>query len=125
MIIKTEAKRSGTFVLKLTGHVDYGVSPEVRKAVGKLCEEDTRRIIVDFTMVDFIDSSGIATLLERQHQSRKRGVRFTLVGISPRVKAAFDLANLKNVFEMVSGVEETLLAEDVIALENGPKSVLN
>jgi anti-sigma B factor antagonist len=107
-MLKTEAKRSGTFVLKLTGHVDYGVSPHVRKAVANLCEKDTRRIIVDFTMVDFIDSSGIATLLERQHQSRKRGVRFILVGIKPRVRAAFDLANLRNVFEIVSGLEETI-----------------
>jgi anti-anti-sigma factor len=104
-MITAETRGFGTFLLRLAGDVDYGVAPEVRKAIAKICENEVHRIIVDFTGVDSIDSSGIATLLERQHQSRKRGVRFTLVGIRPRVRAAFDVANLRDVFEIVSGVE--------------------
>lgn len=111
-MIKIEAKKSGTFLLKLDGHVDYAVSPQVRKAIAKLWDKHAHQIIVDFTKVDSIDSSGIATLLERQHQSRKRRVRLKLAGTSPRVQAAFDLANLKNVFEMVSGIEQFLTEEE-------------
>ena len=83
-------------------------SPEVRKAMAPLFRKGTSQVIVDLSGVPYMDSSGIATLIEGLQLSQKGSIRFTLAGMTPPVAAAFDLAHLKDVFEVFSEVEGAL-----------------
>jgi anti-anti-sigma factor len=107
-MIKIEEKRRGTFLLILEGCVDHAASPQLRRVILQLCKKDPKWVIVDFTRVDQIDCSCIATLAERQQQLRKRNIRITLAGLNAKLEAHFDLTNLRTFFEMVPNAEEAV-----------------
>ncbi|MGQ9653057.1 MAG: STAS domain-containing protein [Thermodesulfobacteriota bacterium] len=96
------------YVVVPHGDVDMGSSPDVRKALAPLFQKGTVQVIVDLSQVPYMDSSGIATLIEGFQRSQKGAIRFTLAGMNPSVEAAFDLAHLKDVFEVVPGVDVAL-----------------
>lgn len=111
MNVEVAEKRPGVFVLAIEGEVDMSTSPEVRGALLPLFRQDASHVIVDLSEVPYMDSSGIATLVEGLQHARKGNLRFTLAGTRPSVEAVFELAYLKTVFEMVPGVAEALEGE--------------
>lgn len=105
MKIGVAERRPGVVVITLEGEVDMSTSPEVRKALLPLFSNKATHIAVDLKGVPYIDSSGIATLVEGLQLSKRSGARFTLAGAGRSVEAVFELAYLKSVFEMVPDVE--------------------
>jgi anti-sigma B factor antagonist len=108
MKVDVQEPRPRIYVVAPHGDVDMGSSPEVRKALAPLFRKGTVHVIVDLSHVPYMDSSGIATLIEGFQLSQKGAIRFTLAGMNPSVEAAFDLAHLKDVFEVVPVVEVAL-----------------
>jgi hypothetical protein len=51
---------------------------------------------VDLSCVDYIDSSGIASLVEGQQECQKRNIRFALAGMTLNIEAVFDLAKVNS-----------------------------
>ena len=105
MVIEIEERGPGICAIILKGEVDYATSPQLRSEMTELFRKDLKQIVVDLSRVDYIDSSGIATLIEGQRQSKRRGFRFTLAEMSPRIEAAFDLANVRDIFKVISPLE--------------------
>ena len=56
-------QKSGYAVVYLTGEVDLSRSPEARKAILG-CLQKNENLLVDLSAVNYIDSSGIACLVE-------------------------------------------------------------
>jgi anti-sigma B factor antagonist len=73
--------------------------------------KNVSHIVVDLTEVPYIDSSGIATFVEALQLSRKGQVRFSLAGACRRVESIFDLAYLKNIFEMAPDTNQLIEGE--------------
>jgi anti-sigma B factor antagonist len=99
---------SGIYLVVLEGDVDMSTSPQVRKSLASVFQKGNAQVIVDLSGVPYMDSSGIATLIEGLQLSQKLGIRFTLAGMTQAVEAAFDLAHLKGVFELTPHVESAL-----------------
>ena len=106
MAIPIEQK-SGYTVVYLKGEVDLNRSPEARKAIlGCLQKKDN--LMVDLSAVDYIDSSGIACLVEGYQVSRKQQLDFALVGVSDSAMRVLQLARLDKVFPIYSSIEARL-----------------
>jgi anti-sigma B factor antagonist len=65
---------------------------------------------VDLSAVSYIDSSGIAALVEGFQNARTRGRRFALVAVSDAVRAVLELARLDRVFLLVSTPDAMIAA---------------
>ena len=90
------------FVLvRLHGEVDLSWSQLVRRAVLDALDQ-ANAVGVDLSDVSYIDSSGIAALVEGFQLSRIRGSRFVLVAVSDAVRAVLELARLDRVFVLVA-----------------------
>jgi anti-sigma B factor antagonist len=103
--ICVQERKPQVYLLAIEGEVDMSTSPELRSKLAPLLTEGTSQVIVDLSGVTYIDSSGIATLIEGLQLSRKHDIRFTLAGLQPSVEAVFELAYLKGFFEMVPRAE--------------------
>jgi anti-sigma B factor antagonist len=100
---RTEAQ--GDFVLvRVKGEVDLSWSQNIRKtildALGK-----AKAVGVDLSEVSYIDSSGIAALVEGFQSARGKGLKFSLVAASQSVKSVLQLARLDRVFPMVDSID--------------------
>lgn len=111
MKIQVTERLPGTYVISLEGDLDMSTSPQVRKALIPIFNKGASHIVIDLSGVPYIDSSGIATFVEALQLSRKGTVRFTLAGAGPTVESIFDLAYLKDVFEMVPDVDRLFNGE--------------
>ena len=61
--------RNGLTILDVTGHIDIGSSPALRKTM-LACLKDRRHLAVNLAGVKYIDSSGIASMLEVLKEAR-------------------------------------------------------
>ena len=103
------AQEGETAVVSLEGDVDLQSSPDVR---GVLLEavERSARVVVDLSAVGYIDSSGIAALVEALQRSRQRKDRaaLALAAVSDPVLRVLKLARLDRVFTIHPTLAEAL-----------------
>ena len=95
-------------LLAVEGQVDMHTSPELRSKLRECLEKKTSPVVVDLTKVVFIDSSGLATLIEALQAVGKYGGRLRLCGLSPAVKNLFKLSNLISIFDIRENREEAV-----------------
>ena len=93
----------GCMLIRLRGEVDLSWSQQVREAVLAALGKSARVGVV-LSEVSYIDSSGIAALVEGFQNARSRGSGFALVAISDAVRAVLELARLDRVFPIVADV---------------------
>lgn len=94
------------------GDIDLTGSPllklELRKAVSGNPVPD--RLVIDLSGVSYMDSSGLATLVEALQASRKNRFKLVVCNLQPRVRAIFDIAKLAMVFTIVPSLDHALSA---------------
>ena len=66
--------------------------------------------MVDLSGVDFIDSTGLATLIEYHRDAGSHGGVFSLAGINPNLKAIFDVVQFDKVLAIFPSVPEAKAA---------------
>ena len=95
-------RRVGTrSVVHVEGDIDLHSSPELRETVLDLFRNrQQEQIIVNLAEVPYIDSSGIASLVEGLQEARKQNRRFVLVGLREGPRHVLELTRLLNVFEI-------------------------
>lgn len=98
-------------VLQVTGDVDFSNSPELRQALLSVLQPGPARLIVDLAGVSYMDSSGVATLVEALQVQRRHGRQVVLCGLQPKVKGIFEIARLNMVFT-IAGDRRQALAPD-------------
>lgn len=92
-------------VLALSGEVDMHSSPAVRKVILDLVKTKSA-VVVDLSAVKYMDSSGVATLVEGFQNARKLGHDFILAAPSGSVLGVIRLARLDKVFRIAASIEE-------------------
>jgi len=86
--------------VNVTGEVTIQTSPSLRNVLKPLFDSHSAAIQVNLQGVDFMDSSGIATLVEGLQWSKQSGHSFVLSGLTETVHDVFALAKLDTVFEI-------------------------
>ena len=96
-----------TTIVVLSGDVDLDNSPKVRsillESVGL-----KRGVLVEMSGVSYIDSSGIASLVEAYQSARGGNTPFALVAVSDAAMRVLELARLDQVFSIHESVTEAL-----------------
>jgi len=71
-------------------------------------ESRTPRVVVNLSKVRYMDSSGVASLVEGLKASRDLGSRFILVGLSTSAREVLQLSRLLKVFEIYDSEEQAM-----------------
>src|ERR1700675_4304334 len=103
-------RQSGTAtIVDVVGDITLYNSPEVRKVLLNLLKEKkSPRVIVNMLSVKYIDSAGVASLVEGLKLSRDLKSTFALYGLSRTAQEVFELTRLIKVFEVYNTEEEAL-----------------
>jgi anti-sigma B factor antagonist len=96
-----------TTIVDVVGEIDLGSSPALRKTLMEVLKT-TEHLAINLTAVRYIDSSGIASLVEVLQESRKAKKRLVLFGASSGVMQVLQLTRLTGVFEIFGNEEQML-----------------
>lgn len=97
-------------VLPLTGEIDLDVSPSVATSLAAMIGDKPKTLVVDLAKVSYIDSSGLAVLIEAMQNVNKYGGKFALAGLQANVRPIFEIARLDQVFRIYPDVDAALAA---------------
>ncbi len=96
-------------IFDISGDIDLANSPDVRKALLREVRENrTPRVVMNLSKVRYIDSSGVASLVEGLKASRDLGLRFILFGLSQTAREVLQLSRLIKIFEVYDNEDQAL-----------------
>lgn len=101
-----ESHENGLVIFALSGAIDLHHAPTLRALFQSKLRERCPALLVDLTAVDFIDSTGLATLIEYHRDAAAHGGVFSLAGINPNLKAIFDVVQFDKVLAIFPTVAE-------------------
>jgi|SRR5580704_4512514 anti-sigma B factor antagonist len=86
-------------IVDVVGQIDLGTSPALRRSLLDSLT-GTERLAINLQEVRYIDSSGIASLLEVLQEAKKSKKRIILFGVTGSVLKVLQLTRLTGVFEI-------------------------
>lgn len=106
--ILENTKLGRTALIATAGEVDMHESPRLRSALLEAIALRPAAVVVDLSAVTFIDSSGVATLVEAMKLAKAAGVALILAGMTENVADVFALARLDKFFRLAASRGEAL-----------------
>ena len=97
--------RGEVVIVGFEGDVDIHTSPDARKVLLD-CVGRKMPVLVDLSKVNYIDSSGIASLVESLQTARKGGSDLALVSVSEAALRVLQLARLDKVFAIHISIDD-------------------
>ena len=101
-------QRDGALILQPDGDVDLASSTELRSSLQNTEVASGDRIVIDLSHVQYMDSSGVATLVECLQRTRNIGAQLHLCQLNERVLSVFQIARLDGVFSIVDTVDDAV-----------------
>ncbi len=104
MDVKTFEKE-GVFIFQVNGEINISTSPELKKQFEK---QALKKVVVDLEKVNYIDSSGLATLVEILKKTKSQSGSLGLSGMSDKVKSLFEITKLDKLFQIFKTQDEAV-----------------
>lgn len=100
--------RDDAVIVTPTGDIDLAGSPTLRAELRKIQANKPARLVINLAGVPYMDSSGVATLVEAMQNARRGGSKLVLCALQDRVRSIFEIARLDTVFTIVDSPEAAL-----------------
>ena len=92
-------------VLTPHGEVDLSSSPELRESLLSVLRDKPAKLIVNLDKTPYMDSSGVATLVEAMQKAMRSQTKLVLCGMEEKVRSIFEIARLDAVFTIVDDTQ--------------------
>lgn len=103
-------RRDDAIIVTPVGDIDLSRSPSLRHQITRAQSDRPERLVIDLTQVPYMDSSGVATLVEAMQVSRRSGGKLVLCGLQEKVRSIFEIARLDTVFVIVESCDDAMNA---------------
>jgi len=101
-------RRDRSNVLPLKGEIDLHVSPSITASLNRMIEKKPKRLVVDLSDVTYIDSAGLAALIQAMQKVEGYGGKFLLAGLQETVRSIFEISRLDQVFQIFPNTDAAL-----------------
>ena len=98
---------NGVITVRLRGEIDHHSAVSVRTEIDALiCEGVPRKLVMDLSEIDFMDSSGLGLIMGRYALMQRIGGELTLKDPNERIMKIFELAGLGRIIKIERENEE-------------------
>jgi anti-sigma B factor antagonist len=106
--IEQQRLPDGPVVICARGAVDMFAAPELKRRLVEAIERGARRVIVDLSETDFLDSVGLGALLSAYQRLSRRGGRLVVVSGSPNVSRLFQITGLDSILTFADSRDDAM-----------------
>lgn len=109
MYIKID-KKDDKLVVQLMGELDHHSAEEVRNKIDdRIDREKINKLIMNFSGVTFMDSSGIGVVIGRYKKLALRNGAVCVTDVKDSVKRVFELSGMFKIIKMFDSVDEAVI----------------
>src|ERR1700761_9700060 len=87
-------------IVSLQGRITVSNANELRRTLADALRLQPKELTVDLASVTYMDTSGLATLMEAMRNARQQGTRLVLGSIQDQPRYLFEITDLDHVFEI-------------------------
>ncbi|UCD71906.1 MAG: STAS domain-containing protein [Syntrophobacterales bacterium] len=102
-----DTQRNGIHLVRVEGRLDAYFSSQLEDEIDTLLEQKTKSIILDFSEVTYLSSSGLRVLLSIHKETEKDG-GLVLINLRDIVKKVIEVAELDDYMKQAETVEEAM-----------------
>jgi anti-sigma B factor antagonist len=111
MELRTEVSEVGGWtVVAVHGEIDVATSPTLRERLIDLVSNGATRMVLDLEAVDFVDSTGLGTIVSVLKRARTHGGDLRLVCTEARIRRLFEITGLDKAVPLHASLEDALFA---------------
>lgn len=104
-------------ILNLKGRLDLASGSSLKEEVKKLFDQEKTSIHLNLSEVEFINSSGLGSLVSLMKETRVKKGRLTLSNMANYVKEIFEITQLSRIFEIFDTDAEALASYQQAAVK--------
>ena len=104
----TVKEEGGIIILNLEGRLDLASGATLKERIKSHFDQDKTSVHLNLNGVEFINSSGLGSLVSIMKETRMRKGRLTLSNLASYVQEIFDITQLSHIFEIFATEEEAL-----------------
>ena len=104
----SEERNNEVLICTPDGEININNSPELRQYFDDIIKRNEKKVIIDFSLLSYIDSSGLATLIEMFQRLKKIGGHMRLSTLNEKVKNVFEITKMNKIFEIFKSREAAL-----------------
>jgi len=109
MAVETKQLDSGYAVITISGRLALGGETEkLNAALNALLQKDQKRVVLDITGLDYVDSSGVGMLVSCLSNVKKAGGEMKVVGANSRIMRIFSMTGIDGLMPMFPTVAEAI-----------------
>lgn len=87
-------------IVGISGEVDLYSSPQLRKCFNAILQNDIIKILITMDALIYMDSSGLATLIELYQKLKQKGGLLAFTGLNSRISNLFEITRLETIFKI-------------------------
>lgn len=99
--VRSEKRQDAVLIIP-SGEIDLTSSPVLRVELKRVQADRPARLVIDLAAVPYMDSAGVATLVEAMQFARKSNTRLVLCSMQEKVRSIFEISRLDTVFTIVT-----------------------
>lgn len=106
--ISVDRPEQGVVVIAPSTDIDMSRSPELRTVIRQEMGSGVHKMVVDLEEVHYMDSSGLATLVEAMRNASKSDMKLVICQMHEKVSAIFEIARLDSFFTIVDSRDDAV-----------------
>jgi len=107
-VIRKVRRENQALVLELVGDIDMAGAVQFKGDLLEIVQEQPPLLVLEMSGVVFMDSSGLATLVELLQAVRDYAGELRLVGLQQRVRSILEISHLDKIFKVFDREAEAL-----------------
>jgi len=104
----TQIQHGDLLVVNLNGRLDAHTAKSFEERLIPLIDQGNKRILADFSKLDYISSAGLRVLLMAARKLDDAGGKIALCGLKTPIKTVFDIAGFSSIFPIFSSRQEAI-----------------
>lgn len=88
--------------IEITEEIDHHIVEKIRRKIDdEIIRYMPRKVILDFSSVEFMDSAGIGMVLGRYKMMKMLGGKLEMVNVSPMLRKVFEMSGITKICPII------------------------
>lgn len=96
------------YIVKLSGDIDHCSSEKIKRQIYLNTSKFVRKMIIDLSNVEFMDSSGIGMILGRYKEIEERKGKIAITGIKGNMERIFNMSGLYKIINKYNTINDAI-----------------